>query len=468
MRRLLSVMGIVAALGAAHVARADDDWDDDAAPQQDAQVSPEVFQQQLQPYGQWEYDGAYGQVFYPEVAAGWRPYTYGHWAWTDAGWLWVSDEPFGWATFHYGRWWYNPYRHHWGWVPGYEWAPAWVTFRFGGASIGWAPLYVGYDAWVDGYPVYYDHWNFVPCEHFYGGPVYAYIYEPTYVRTVFYSTQVSTGYVGTTSYGPPTTYVAAHSAVPITTTPMTHAATPAAAGQTTSSGAVAVYQPPTTQVYNPTRPAPVALRGPGAARTPVVAPPTVRGAFNSPTFANRSPVSQPVMGQAGTMRPGTPSLPQRNGSAFPRPNAPTYGGFNNGAVQRPSAPSLPQRNGSELPRPNAPTYGGFNNGGVQRPGNLSGPVYRPSYPGTNRSQVPAQINPPPNNYRPSMPAPVQQPRPQMSAPPHAMQQQLGGARPSFNPPAMSRPAPSFAAARPSFSLPSAQSRAPSFAPVKRR
>ena len=27
----------------------------------------------------------------------WQPYMYGRWMWTNAGWAWVSDEPFGWA-----------------------------------------------------------------------------------------------------------------------------------------------------------------------------------------------------------------------------------------------------------------------------------------------------------------------------------------------------------------------------------
>jgi len=35
------------------------------------------------------------------VAVTWRPYQVGHWVWTDDGWLWVSDEPYGWATYHY-------------------------------------------------------------------------------------------------------------------------------------------------------------------------------------------------------------------------------------------------------------------------------------------------------------------------------------------------------------------------------
>jgi hypothetical protein len=53
--------------------------------------------------------------------------------------VWVSDEPWGWATYHYGRW-ANVDGTGWVWVPGYQWAPAWVSWRYGGGYAGWAPL----------------------------------------------------------------------------------------------------------------------------------------------------------------------------------------------------------------------------------------------------------------------------------------------------------------------------------------
>jgi hypothetical protein len=72
------------------------------------------------------------------VEAGWRPYTVGHWEWTDAGWYWVSDEPWAWACYHYGSWVYDP-NYGWVWIPGTEWAPAWVTWRESDDYVGWAP-----------------------------------------------------------------------------------------------------------------------------------------------------------------------------------------------------------------------------------------------------------------------------------------------------------------------------------------
>jgi hypothetical protein len=89
--------------------------------------------------GTWVTVGTYGRCWHPSgVAATWRPYCAGSWAWTDCGWYWESDEPWAWACYHYGRWVFDS---EWGWVwiPDVEWAPAWVYWRTGGGYIGWAP-----------------------------------------------------------------------------------------------------------------------------------------------------------------------------------------------------------------------------------------------------------------------------------------------------------------------------------------
>ncbi len=103
--------------------------------------SYEVFYTKLEPYGDWIETDQYGYVYHPRAAENnrWRPYTNGQWTYTDAGWTWVSDEPFGWATYHYGRW-TRIRGAGWVWVPGNEWAAAWVSWRKGGQYVGWAPL----------------------------------------------------------------------------------------------------------------------------------------------------------------------------------------------------------------------------------------------------------------------------------------------------------------------------------------
>src|SRR3954453_17333173 len=105
-----------------------------------ARVDLGFFYDDLASYGRWIQRPRYGWVWTPRVVArSWRPYEYGHWVWTDLGWTWVSDEPFGWATYHYGRWYDDP-DYGWEWVPGNEWAPAWVAWQEGDDYVGWAPL----------------------------------------------------------------------------------------------------------------------------------------------------------------------------------------------------------------------------------------------------------------------------------------------------------------------------------------
>lgn len=138
-------------------------------------VSIDFFYDALTPHGDWIYADDYGYVWQPTVASqpDWAPYSDGYWAYTDAGWTWISNEDFGWATYHYGRW----IRMHsrWVWVPGNEWAPAWVSWRQSDDYVGWAPLppeaswsvNVGFNQWTDSYydigPSYY---NFVPVNAF--------------------------------------------------------------------------------------------------------------------------------------------------------------------------------------------------------------------------------------------------------------------------------------------------------------
>lgn len=120
-----------------------DDQGDDGGSYDQAQYAaepapdPASYGQALGPYGNWVDDDQYGQVWEPTVSVGWAPYTDGSWAWTPAGWTWVSAEPWSW-TFHYGRWALTGGG--WVWVPGTVWGPAWVDWYWGDGFVGWAPL----------------------------------------------------------------------------------------------------------------------------------------------------------------------------------------------------------------------------------------------------------------------------------------------------------------------------------------
>lgn len=107
----------------------------------DPEADYSMFYDDLSPHGQWLDVDGYGYAWQPAVASRstWRPYVDGRWVWSDQGWAWDSPEPFGWACYHYGRW-VKISRHGWVWVPGREWAPAWVSWRSNDDCVGWAPL----------------------------------------------------------------------------------------------------------------------------------------------------------------------------------------------------------------------------------------------------------------------------------------------------------------------------------------
>ncbi len=103
-------------------------------------VDVSVFYDGLSAYGSWYSSPRLGLVWSPRgVPVSWQPYSEGRWVYTEYGWTWVSDYDWGWAPFHYGRWDFDPVIG-WVWVPGTEWAPAWVDFYQSDDWIGWSPL----------------------------------------------------------------------------------------------------------------------------------------------------------------------------------------------------------------------------------------------------------------------------------------------------------------------------------------
>ena len=110
---------------------------------QQVSMSFQLFYDELSPYGMWVEYPNYGYVWIPNGDPGFSPYaTAGHWVFTDDGWTWFSDYPWGWATFHYGRWDYDTV-YGWLWVPDDVWGPAWVSWRRSPGYFGWAPLRPG-------------------------------------------------------------------------------------------------------------------------------------------------------------------------------------------------------------------------------------------------------------------------------------------------------------------------------------
>lgn len=161
-----------------------------------AGVSVGVFYSSLGAYGEWiPIDGGVYAWRPVGVMAGWRPYWRGHWIWTDDGWYWASNEPWAWAAYHYGRWYYDNY-YGWIWIPGYDWAPAWVDWRYGDDCVGWAPLspYAVFDLhigihYINHWETPYHYWSFVPYRHLADRNMHRYVFRTENNRRYFGTTR---------------------------------------------------------------------------------------------------------------------------------------------------------------------------------------------------------------------------------------------------------------------------------------
>jgi len=130
------------------------------------------FYDRLSPYGSWIDYNTYGYVWTPRhMGYRWRPYSDGHWVWTDYGWTWIAEEEWGDIPFHYGRWgWGNDIG--WYWVPGNVWGPAWVTWRSNNQYMGWAPLPPGVEFRIGmsfnslSIDLPFNFWIFIEGRHF--------------------------------------------------------------------------------------------------------------------------------------------------------------------------------------------------------------------------------------------------------------------------------------------------------------
>lgn len=362
---------------------------------QEVTVSYQTFYDELSPYGQWVEDPEYGNVWVPNEEAGYRPYgTDGHWVMTDQGNMWVSDAPYGWAAYHYGRWTYNSY-YGWVWIPGYEWAPAWVSWRSGGGYYGWAPMGPGYVAGgVYDYPD--NYWVFVGPQYLYEPNVYGY-YHPRHVRRYIRSssyiteTYVDNGYHSTYYYGPRREVIERESNRPVQVYRVSNANAPR---QTSAGGGVVqVYRPVVNQETRTTARPQSSVR----ATQPVGRP---------QSFSRFEGRMQPEFRQQ--IRSGNVSSGNSGGGYQPQ-STPRQQSVQQGGNSQPSGRPQPQRfgqpsGGRQEPRFQSQPQNTQPSGGRQEP----------------RFQSQPQINRP--QAQPQMQQPRTQPQPQGQSPRPVMQQ----------------------------------------------
>ncbi len=112
--------------------------------------------------GVWISGSESGPVWKPKgVGDNWVPFRDGRWRWYDeAGYTWISAEPWGWAPYHYGRWIQNSALG-WVWAPGTNaiFKPGEVYWMRGTNLAGWGPLAPG-ETWTgNGTPLQYAALN---------------------------------------------------------------------------------------------------------------------------------------------------------------------------------------------------------------------------------------------------------------------------------------------------------------------
>lgn len=158
------------------------------------------FYDNLRGHGQWIVLNDDLIVWKPyRVRADWAPYKRGTWVWSNYGWYWSSYEPFGYIVYHYGRWYYDDY-YGWIWIPDYEWAPAWVEWRYDNDYIGWAPL-PPYVRFRPGYGIYYSfnfsinyiHFHFVSYRNFCSANMENYYVPSQYKYRIYNNTRREDG-----------------------------------------------------------------------------------------------------------------------------------------------------------------------------------------------------------------------------------------------------------------------------------
>ena len=409
------------------------------------EVTYQTFYDQLSPYGQWVQDPDYGYVWMPDVSPDFKPYaTDGHWVYTDEGWAWDSNYPWGWAAFHYGRWFFRD-GYGWMWVPGTDWAPAWVSWRNSDDYYGWAPMEPGISvtvAYSSGYNPPPHYWCFVPHQYVASPQINNYYVRETNNVTIINRTTVINNttiinHYGNNRYGagPDPGEVGRFSGAPLRPTPIRESRTP---GAPVNGGGFTVYRPRVNSAppsndpragnngragYAPTTVRPLSGARPvnrtnyNPASTP--APPAAQstpGAGNNNGWNNRPPArEQPVNQQPAYPRTATPGVPGTGQPIQTQPNQtqparPAFNGGNNAGGQ-PSRSVQPSNSGQPS-RSIQPS--GQSSSGQPAPPNRQPLIRRPLGYTPNANTAPAQNT---NQPRPVGGAPKPAPQQRNTPPP---------------------------------------------------
>ena len=349
------------------------------------------FHQSMDQSGSWEQTQEYGTVWRPAVEQGWRPYTYGNWVYTSYGWTWASTEPWGWATFHYGRW--VLLGSVWAWIPGRIWAPAWVSWRWGGGYAGWAPLgprgtiYWHSSGW----------WTLVEQRHFLH-PIRTVMVPEDRHPSIFaqaHPVRPIYGRVG----GPTRTWVGGAVGRPITPTRVETVSHPGQA-QTQSGGILRIFAPQSKPI--PARPAAQGNGGNGNTGRPSTPPWAPHPGWGRP--GSTPPIRNPSATPNASPNPGhapnpTPGHPPQNRTPWPEP--------------RPNTAPRAEPHGSAQPQNNGVPVQGHQVAPGGTPTHFGGVAIHPAgQPPQPRPTAQPRVNPQPAPRPVPTPAPAPHPKPE--------------------------------------------------------
>lgn len=382
------------------------------------EVSYQTFYDQLSPYGQWIEDPQYGYVWMPEVSADFKPYsTNGYWVYTDEGWAWNSNYPWGWAAFHYGRWSFRD-GYGWMWIPGNEWAPAWVSWRNSDQYYGWAPLGPSVTMAVavnGGYNPPPHYWCFVPHQYVASPQVSNYyVRETNNVTIINRTTIINTTVVNNTTinnttvngrprgangYGPDPNEVGRYTGSPLHPVAIRESRAP---GGQSGNGSFAVYRPHVNAA-----PTGTTQSGNGNNGRPAFAPAHVQPLDNARPV-NRTNYGNP---QASAPNPAAGNTPPAN---TPPPN-----GASNRPTTFPGTPSgqMNNANSGRPERGSQPTLQGGQQSGAQHAGQ-NGQQSGGQLAAAGRQQQARSHTTQPNTNHPRPVANGSKPASQKQHPPH--------------------------------------------------
>src|SRR6185369_4273322 len=190
----------------------------------------------------------------------------------------------------------------WCWVPGTEWAPSWVDWRYGEGFVGWAPLPPDHWAYRSRYQ---PQWVFVDAPHFVARDAWRYRL-PDYHRAYSVTRPVAPS-AGARVVGPPPQQITQYIGRPVPTAPVARGRPPPGQNRPWIQQRQEV-QPPAGQPVRPAEPSlPPAAQQPPPHRFNPTTPPERHRGWQQEQQQVQQPQPPPAQPQPPAAQPQPPA-----------------------------------------------------------------------------------------------------------------------------------------------------------------